>query len=344
MSATSPTVEGFRVAFRRPSLTLAEIAWRWAPGFTAAALWLFYFIEYFNTLPVTHTDLVLLSSRQPALIARAIAHIFHGSLDRAVLAAWVLAVGLSLLWSIAASVGRLATVSALLAYFRSTNADNLSTRTDRVGKPRPLRALIQLNFLRVVVVLAMLLSIGGAAILSRLVSTDSQPRPGLAFVLFVLSTACIWIAGWALNWWLSLAAVFVVREGEDALGAFSRAVSFFHDRTGAVIAVSTWTGLAHCVAFSIAATAASVPLAFLQVAPWRVVIAGVALVTLAYFAVVDWLYMARLAGYVCLTETPDTLLVPPLLPPPLPSFEPPDTAIDRDEPILSDLPNLAVQP
>jgi hypothetical protein len=344
MSATSPTIEGFRVAFRRPSLTLAEIAWRWVPGFSAAALWLFYFIEYFNTLPVTHADLVLLSTRQPALIARAIGHVFHGSLNRAVLAAWVLAVGLSLLWSIAASLGRLATVGALLAYFQSTNADNLSTRTDSVGKPRPIRALIQLNFLRLALVLAMLLSVGGAAILSSLLSTDSQPRPGLAFVLFVLLTAGICIAGWALNWWLSLAAVFVVRDGEDALGAFSRAVSFFRDRTAAVIAVSTWTGLAHCVAFSLAATAASVPLALIQVAPWRLVIAGIALVTLAYFAVVDWLYMARLAGYVCLTETPDSLLVPPLLPPLLPSFGPHDTAIDRDESILSDLPNLAVQP
>jgi hypothetical protein len=344
MSATSPTIEGFRVAFRRPSLSLAEIAWRWAPGFTAAALCLFYFIEYFNTLPVTHADLLLLSTRQPALIARAIGHIFQGSLNRAVLAAWVLAMGLSLLWSMAASLGRLATVGALLAYFQSTHADNLSTRIDSAGKRRPLRSLIHLNFLRVALLLAMLLSAGGAAILSSLLSTASQPRPGQAFVLFVLLTACICIAGWVLNWWLSLAAVFVVRDGEDALGAFSRAVSFFRDRTGAVIAVSTWTGLAHFVAFSIATTAASVPLAFIQVAPWRLVVAGIALLTLAYFAVVDWLYMARLAGYVCLTEARDTLLAPPLLPPPLPSLEPRDTAIDRDEPILSDLPNLAVQP
>ncbi|MGO9539120.1 MAG: hypothetical protein ACLPN2_00830 [Terriglobales bacterium] len=344
MSVASPTIEGFRVAFRRPSLTLAEIAWRWAPGFTAVALLLFYFFEYFNTLPVTHADLVLLSTRQPALIARAIGHIFRGSLNRAVLAALVLAVGLSLLWSIAASLGRLATVDALLAYFRSATADNLSSRTDSLRERRPIRALFQLNFLRVALVLAMLLSVGGAAILSSFVSTNVHPRPGLAFALFVLLTGCICIAGWALNWWLSLAAVFVVRDGEDALGAFSRAVSFFRDRTGAVIAVSTWTGLAHCVAFSIPTTAASVPLAFIQVAPWRLVIASIALVTLAYFAVVDWLYMARLAGYVCLTEMPDTLPALPLPPPTLPSSKPSETAIDRDEPILSDLPNLAVQP
>jgi hypothetical protein len=64
------------------------------------------------------------------------------------------------------------------------------------------------------------------------------------------------------------------------------------------------------------------------------------LVTLAYFAVVDWLYMARLAGYVCIAEAPQALLAPS----PLPRHGPPlQTTIDRNELILSDVPNLAVE-
>jgi hypothetical protein len=59
--------------------------------------------------------------------------------------------------------------------------------------------------------------------------------------------------------------------------------------------------------------------------------------TLIYFAVADWLYIARLAGYVCITEMVDDLASPERLPAP-----PPQTSIDRDEPILSDIPNLAV--
>jgi hypothetical protein len=77
------------------------------------------------------------------------------------------------------------------------------------------------------------------------------------------------------------------------------------------------------------------------------VVAGVLLVTLAYFAFADWLYMARLAGYVCIVETPQALLAPL---PPAPSLRPAppiqtriQTSIDRDEPILSDVPNLAVE-
>jgi hypothetical protein len=61
-------------------------------------------------------------------------------------------------------------------------------------------------------------------------------------------------------------------------------------------------------------------------------------VTLAYFAVVDWLYMARLAGYVCIAEMPDALASSDRSPAPRPQ-----TSIDRDEPILSDIPILAVE-
>jgi hypothetical protein len=343
MSAATPTIEGFRVAFRRPSLTFAEIAWRWVPGSTAVVLFLFYFTEYFGTLPVTRADSILLSTRHPALIAQAIAHIFHGSLNRAVLAALVLAGGVSVLWIIAASVGRFATVGALFAYFHSAAADERSTNPDRSGKPLPIGALIRLNFLRVALMLAMLLAVGGTAILSGFVSSDAHPRPGFAVALFIPLSGCVCIAGWALNWWLSLAAVFAVRDDEDALGALSGAVRLVRDRRGSVLAVSLWTGLAHCVAFSMATTAASLPLAVVQVAPSRLVVAGIVLVTLAYFAVVDWLYMARLAGFVYLTETPERLLAPTVVPPTLPATAPRDTGIDRDELILSDLQNLAAQ-
>jgi hypothetical protein len=56
--------------------------------------------------------------------------------------------------------------------------------------------------------------------------------------------------------------------------------------------------------------------------------------------------MARLAGYVCIAETPEALssaaqlAAPPAAPQFAPSI-PPQTTIDRDEPILSDFPNLA---
>jgi len=338
MSSVSPTLEGFRAAFRRPSLTFAEIAWRWTAGSVACAFFFFSLIEYLDTLPVTNGDAALLRTRQPLLVGRAIGHIFHGSLNRAVLAGLLATLALSFLWIFAASLGRAATVRALLDYFRRDGADEVSAAMPNTITPRPLRSLIWLNFLRVALTLAALLAFAGAAILVSLASSPAHPRPALVFTLFVPLAGLICIVWPMLNWLLSIACIFVVRDGDDAVSAISAAIIFSQEHSGSVFAVSTWSGLAHLAIFSVGSTAASLPLAFIRVAPGRLVIAAFVLLTLAYFAIVDWLYIARLAGYVCITEMPEALAKPAPLPAP-----PPQTAIDRDEPILSDLPNLAVE-
>jgi hypothetical protein len=338
MPRVSPTLEGFRAAFRRPSLTFAEIAWRWTVGALAWALFLFSAIEYLDTLPVTKGDAALLSTRQPFLVGRAIAHILRGSLSRAVLAALFAALALSLLWIIAASLGRAATVRALLDYCRKDVPADPSSETQGATESRPLRALIGINSLRAALALAALLALVGAAVLAGFASPDKNPRPGLVVILFLPLAALICIVWSALNWLLSLAGIFAVRDQEDALGALSAAVTFVRERPGPVFAVSTWTGLAHLTAFSAAGTVISMPLAFIQVAPSRLVIAAVILVALLYFAVVDWLYIVRLAGYVCIAEMPEALAESAPLP-----ASPPQTSIDREEPILSDVPNLAAE-
>src|SRR5580698_5606960 len=108
--AISPTAEGFRASFRRPSITLAEIMWRWTAGGTAAALLLFSLVEYLDTLPVTNGELLFLRTRHPYLVGEAIAHIFRGSLNRVVMAALFASLMMVVLWIVAASVGRIATV------------------------------------------------------------------------------------------------------------------------------------------------------------------------------------------------------------------------------------------
>lgn len=353
--AISPTAEGFRAAFRRPSLTLAEVAWRWTTGATAAALFLFGLSEYLRTLPVTNGELLLLRTRHPYLVGEAIAHILRGSLNRVVISALLAALMLGFLWIVAASVGRMATVRGLLDYFRrdvggsgSPNGSaNHGARDVANNVPTSeLRALLRVNFLRAAVALAAAFGFVGASILAGFASPEANPKPALAFMIFLPLAAFISLVGWALNWLLSLAGMFAVRDGEDAVGAIVAAVGFCRDRTGRVFAATIWTGLAHLCAFVAATTVVSTPMGFVTLVPWRLVVAIMMVATVIYFALADWLYMARLAGYVCIAETPEALLSPAPLPRPVPppALEPPgQTTIDRDEPILSDLPNLAVE-
>src|SRR5207302_10754305 len=60
---------------------------------------------------------------------------------------------------------------------------------------------------------------------------------------------------------------------------------------------SFWFSLAHILAFIAATTVVAFPMAFAGILPIGVVLGGVLLVALLYFAVADFLYLGRLAGY-----------------------------------------------
>src|SRR5271155_4597963 len=121
MKSRSPTLEGFRTMLSRPSFGLAEVAWRWSFGAAASLLLAFSFFEYLDTLPVSKSDLFLLRTSQPVLISRAVLHIFRGSAFRVLNATIVLALTLAAAWIVVASLGRAATLKALLAHFHEIN-------------------------------------------------------------------------------------------------------------------------------------------------------------------------------------------------------------------------------
>lgn len=338
---------------------LGEISWRWVIGATATALFCFGLVEYVSTLPVTNGEVLFLRTRQPYLVAEAIMHMLRGTLNRAVMSAVLAALFLVLLWMIAASLGRVTILGAMLDYMRAQIARKASDAglahdapTDAASERRvtnPIPTLLRLNFLRVALTVAAVVGLIGAVILAGFALPESNPQPGLAFLLFLPLLAGICLAWSVLNWLLSLAAVFAVRDHEDALGAISAAVSLCRDRMAAVLAVNAWTGVAHALAFLGATMVVGVLLGLAGTLPSRLLTLGLIGVTIAYFAVADWLYTARLAGYVCIAETPEALLAPQ--PPPI-SFSPQggmqiqptpfvETTIDRDEPILSDVPVIS---
>ncbi|HMJ21007.1 MAG TPA: hypothetical protein VK513_03835, partial [Terriglobales bacterium] len=74
------------------------------------------------------------------------------------------------------------------------------------------------------------------------------------------------------------------------------------------------------------------PLAFAEVLPAGVVLGGVILVALIYFASADFLYVGRLAAYVFLIEGPEPESIQAHSMPP--AFSP------LDDDILSDIPGL----
>ena len=302
--------------FRMPLLGLAEIAWRWTFGLAAAAGLAFAIREYLATLPVTAAEMILLRTRQPILILQALSRIFRGGAPRAAAAAVVLALALTIAWIVLASLGRAATLKTLLEYFRGARGLPIC------DPETPVSSLLALNSLRAATMLAAAVGVVGALVAAKAASSPADPSPGRGLLIFWMLTMLVGLAWSLLNWYLSLAAIFVVRDGASAFSALSASTSLCRAHPGALAAAATWFGMAHAIVFVVASSAAAFPMGFAKILPAGMVFGGLLLVTLLYLAAVDFLYVGRLAAYVFMTE-PD--------PPPLPL---------SDDDILSDIPGL----
>jgi len=330
----SPTIEGFRAMFRQPSLGLGEIAWRWSFGGGAALLFGFSFLEYLHTLPVSARDLFLLRTGQPTLVSQALAHILRGSGTRAAYALLVLGAALALAWMAIAALGRAAITNAVLEHLLLQ--DEMDVRNSW-----RLRGLLGLNFFRVAAALAAAIGFLAAWVLAGAASSASDPSPGSALLIFLTVLMLVSVAWVPVNWFLSFASIFPVTEGDSTLSALGAAGDLCRARLGSVAAVSFWFGLAHIVVFMIASSVVAFPLAFAALLPAGVVLGGVLLVTLLYFALTDFLYVGRLAAYIRIAQLPEAPAPPQLVDQPggaprsATAEEP--AAIDREELIISDV-------
>ena len=329
MKQRSPTIEGFRLMFSRPVLGLAEVAWRWSFGFAAILSLTFLVFEYFRTLPVGPGDLFLLRTRHPLLISQALAHIFRGSAVRIVRALFLLFVLLSAAWIILASLARRSTVIALLSYFWEDGDTPRDPSAVTTGAKIPRHAPFGLNLLRVFASVAALFAFAGALLLAKAASPSAQPSPEAAMLVFLTLAMGISLAWWLLNWILSLAAIFVVADGSGTFSAISQATELWRTRWGSITAAGAWFGIAHGVCFFIASSVVAFPLAFARVMPPGIVLGGILLVALLYFAAADFLYAGKMAAYVAIANLP-------ILMPRISDSIPPQSSIDRSELILCD--------
>ena len=294
MPSASPIVDGFRRTFRDPAIVLAEIAWRWTFGMAALALAIACFSVYLDTLAVTNIELMALRSHLPWLVADAIGHMLYGSGARLARIAAILLPAMLTLWIALASFGRAATLKALLRL------------EDRI----PLRPQLGLNILRASVMLGSLIGYVGALIVAgHAASADRTNRPGAFLLVFILLAAAITIVRSRANWFCYLAAIFGARDRDETFTAISKAAGLFRRHTGTFLGVGAVFSTIHAVLFAFATIICLLALSLAGKLPGTVTVLLLAAITLSYFALCDFLYVARLAAYVVLDEqdrTPPT--------------------------------------
>lgn len=288
---------GFRAIRNAPALAFAEIAWRWLFGAIAWALVWFAVRQIMTGVDVSQAEVAISRRSDAFAIADSIARILVQVLPRFVQALAVIVPLLALVWIACATIGRVAILHTLL-----DRCTGVSPVTPRSKFPAFVPTLI-LNFLRAFFSIATAIAFFGTVFfVSQRTAPDVQAgvAPLLVFgwMLFALFLGILW---GAVNWFLALAPLFCMRDETTPWRAISASLALYRTETREYLAIASAFGLFRLAAMVVAILAGLVVIAAGSV--WTAVALSI-VIALAYFAVADYIYVARLAAYVDLASAP----------------------------------------
>lgn len=278
-----------------PRLLFAEIGWRWSFGLGAVILFAAGWLRFFGSLPVSDSDVAALRSGNALMTSGALLHILQDVGPTLLRATLIIIPAVVLLWIAAATFGRLSTLELLLpAYPRNRPA---------------FLGVLAANVLRAIWAVAMLLVclftlLAASFIALRFSPNHEQPNLPVYFSLIAIALPIELLLWAVMNWFFSLTPIFSVRDGKGWIAAARSAMTSVRQHRSNLFRTSNYYGLWRLAAL-IAAVALTATLAAVTsfVAGSRTVAAIVIILSLFYFALADWLYVARLAAYVGLFNT-----------------------------------------
>ena len=100
-----------------------------------------------------------------------------------------------------------------------------------------------------------------------------------------------------VNWVLSLAPIFVARDGLSPLESVVAALAFLRRNGSRLVAIAIWNNTLRGLAATVITAAAAVTLAMRASLPGWAITGLVVLETLLYLVVSDFLLLVRLAAY-----------------------------------------------
>ena len=283
---------GFRAIFRRPALALGEIAWRWAFGAAAWTLVIIAIRRILAHVDITQAELLVARHSDIFLIADACARILVQVLPQLGRECLVLAPAIAVLWIAAATLGRAITLDALMV-------TPVILSDAGASEPRDLHfgLLLALHFIRAVFTLATAIAYLGALFLAGF-AMQAQ-NPAITVLVGILIAALVGLFWSLVNWFLGLAPIWIVRDGHPVLRSIADSVDLYRRGPGPYLGIASWFGFLRAGAMVAALVAA---LLASQATPARS-FALCVVIALIYFAVADFLYIARLAAFVAMDES-----------------------------------------
>ncbi len=306
--SSDPNREALHLLRLTPALLAMELLWRWSFGLGVVGLLLAAWGRVRPILMLDEAELRTLDSADPLALASQVFALFEPYAPLLLRVALWVSAGAAVLWVVAATAGRAVITRALIceaASFQSEaagheavpNADSNNADSNNTVPlvPRwPAHAFLLAA--RVLMLLIPLIGYLAGTLLASLAGGGDDPLLAVPLLFAPISAA---ILLWSLvNFVLSLAPLFVERDGLSPLDAIVAALKFSRRRRAELASIAGWnTALRSAVATALTLAA------ILTVAaggPGWLTAVLVALETLAYLVLSDWLLLARLAAYAAL--------------------------------------------
>jgi hypothetical protein len=280
----NPITQGLRAVTRDPVIFLVEILWRWSFALLACLLVVGVGLMLLGPLHMGRTWDSAWQSRDPQKMAQLIvAVVLFLGIKVIMIAAFGVPLAIALIWGILSALGRFVTVKRLRAGLTSLR----------------FRSIFALQLLRGFVGWFSFVLLLAATIGEMLIATHGPQPDLLLYYLMMLPSVILISAFWlTVNWYLSLAAIFG-HEGQSFRGALRQARQAVREQrsdfagTGFVFLLFRTVILLIAVAICGLASgmAGSSPQSYFTL---------LMIVSIAYLAVADFLYMARMAAYLAL--------------------------------------------
>jgi hypothetical protein len=280
----NPITQGLRAVTRDPAIFLVEILWRWSFAILACLLVAGVGLMLLGPLHVGPIWDNAWRSRDPQRMGQVVLGVVL-ILGVKVIMTAVIAVPLAiaLLWGILSALGRFVTVKRLRAGLTSLR----------------FRSILTLQLLRGLVGWLSLVLLFAATFSEALIASRGPKPDLLLYYLMVMPSVVVIGALWlTLNWYLSLAAIFG-REGQSFRGAFRQARQTIRLQRSDFAGTGFVFLLFRVVVMLIAGAICGLTSGMVGSSPQGYFVFLI-IVSLAYFAIADFLYMARMAAYLAL--------------------------------------------
>jgi hypothetical protein len=282
--------EGFRILRSDSTLLPLELLWRWSFGLGLLALLFFAYAHLRQAILISDADEAAFSGQDPLAVATAAAGILSGAQPLLLRTFTQVAAVASVLWIAAATLGRGMLTRMIVRRFAADYDLQIAADAPRW------RSFAILKMARILMLLILVIGYLAGVLIVGFVNASGKNVFTSGFIIFAAIAASGLVWSW-VNWVLSLAPIFVARDGLSPLDSLVAVLAFLRRNGSRLMAIAIWNNTLRGLAATVIAAVGAATAGMHTTLPGWSVAVLVALETLLYLVVSDFLLLVRLAAY-----------------------------------------------